>query len=94
MYFYPGYLAIDNTTGDLTLTKTLKHEANNTHTLVVMVTDGGSPQLNSSVTVSLVIVSRNKHAPELPKDLHVLVNEVSILEKKGKKLSFFFCCIN
>ncbi len=70
-----GHFSIDSSTGVITLVKALDYETNQTFTLMIALTDLGSPMLQSSVnaTVTINVVDINDNFAHFEKSLYTAV---------------------
>ena len=63
-----GYFRINQTTGEITISKNLDREMNATHKPIVYARDNGDNILSSSVTVTISVNDINDNAPSFSSD--------------------------
>lgn len=67
-----GVFSIDNTSGKIYLEKALDREKEDTLTITVIATDGGSPRMNTTLDLTVHIEDVNNHDPEFSQNFYSL----------------------
>lgn len=64
--FAPGYFAIDPSTGVLSLISLVNYESDKQLYFNVTATDGGTPSLSDTASVTVVVIDANDNSPKFP----------------------------
>lgn len=67
-----GVFSIDNRSGKIYLEKALDREKEDTLTITVIATDGGSPRLSTTLDLTVHIEDENDHDPEFSQNIYSL----------------------
>lgn len=82
LFMFLGLFSIDNSTGQITLSRGLDREQASSHVIIVKAYDGGSPESSNSTNITITVEDVNDNSPVItPTIMNVNVNEVGIMPK-------------